>query len=137
MYPKKGSATANAVFANIVLQANANVVKSIYIGNLQIPINATYPNRFIVSTLFVPKLYTIAGMVNPSNPNTIPPISVWQIAINTMLRASTIMHTINLESSIFILLYGLTSKSLIVPLLNSSLTIEPAITIPTIKMNSS
>ena len=47
------------------------------------------------------------------------------------------MHTINFDINIFVLLYGFTSNSFMVPLLNSSLTIEDAITIAIIKINSS
>ena len=120
-----------------MLHANANVVSNTYIGSLHIPINATYAKIFIVSTVFVLKLYTIAGIVNPSNPNTNVPIITWHIAINTIDITKTIITAINLASNILTLLYGLTSNNFIVPLLNSSLTIEPAITIPIININSS
>ena len=41
IYPKNGTATAKAVFVNIVLHANASVVNKMYIGSLQTPTNAT------------------------------------------------------------------------------------------------
>ena len=73
MYPKNGTDTAKAVLVNIVLQVNASVVNRIYIGNLQRPIKATYANKFMVSTVFVSKLYTMAGVEKPSNPLITPP----------------------------------------------------------------
>ena len=59
------------------------------------------------------------------------------MAITTMAIIIIHMLTINFARRIFTRLYGLTSNSLMVPLLNSSLTIEPAITIPIIKINNS
>ena len=76
-------------------------------------------------------------MVKLSNPKTMLPTTNWQTAINTIVNTNINKQTINFDSNIFILLYGFTSKSLIVPLLNSSLTIEPAITMPIIKINNS
>ena len=137
IYPKNGSETAKAVFVNKVLQVNAKVINKMYIGNLQIPIKQIYEAMFIVSTLFVSKLYSIAGILKLSNPCINPPNINCDIAINTVANTNILMHTINFARSILYLLYGFTSKSFIVPLLNSSLTIEAAITIPIIKINNS
>ena len=125
------------MFVNKVLQVNASVINKMYIGNLQIPIKQIYEAIFIVSTLFVSKLYSIAGICKLSNPCINPPNINCDIAINAVANTNIQIHTINLARSILALLYGYTSKSFIVPLLNSSLTIEAAMTIPIIKMNSS
>ena len=83
------------------------------------------------------KSYSIVGVPKLSKPNIIPPTINCISIIEIIIIATIIKHVINLEVSIVALLYGLTSKSFIVPLLNSSLTIVPAIITIIITINIS
>ena len=135
MNPNSEIVIARALFVNIVLSANASVASNIIIGNcvnISIP---TYVNIFNISNWLVLKLYSNTGTDRLSNPNTTPP------TINSINRIIAIANTVIIniviyfDNRIFVLLYGLINNNLTVPLLNSSLTIVPAII--TIVLNSS
>ena len=127
MKPSNAIVIASALFVNIVLSANASVASKIIIGNcvsISIP---TYVNIFNISNWLVLKLYSNTGTDRLSNPNTMPP------TINSINRIITIANTVIIniviyfDNKIFALLYGFINNNLTVPLLNSSLTIVPAI----------
>lgn len=81
--------------------------------------------------------YITAGMLNESNPKKIPPTINCKITVTTIMNNTVMTTVINLASKILALLKGLTSNNFIVPLLNSSLTIAPAIITIVIIINNS
>ena len=127
MNPNNEIVIASALLLNIVLNANANVPSNMTIGNCVNICSPKYANTFISCIAFVLKLYSTIGIDRLSNPNIIPP------TINCITNIVTIVNTMiinvvkNLASNIFFLEYGFINSSFIVPLLNSSLTIVPAI----------
>lgn len=76
-------------------------------------------------------------MLNELYPKKNPPIINCKITVTIIINNTVIITVINFASNIFALLKGLTSNSFIVPLLNSSLTIAPAIKTTVIIINSS
>ena len=127
MNPNSEIVIARALFVNIVLSANASVASKIIIGNcvnISIP---TYVNIFIISNWLVLKLYSNTGTDRLSNPNTMPPTTNSINRIIAIANTVIINIVIYFDNNIFALLYGLINNNLTVPLLNSSLTIVPAI----------
>ncbi len=120
---------AKDVDVNIVLIINDIVPIIINFGNIVIVNNNKYLNTGIASTAFVARLYVIYGIFNVSYPKNIPPIIICVMKINTIANNIVSNTVIYLLNSIFVLVYGFTKSNLIVPLENSSLTIEPLINI--------
>ena len=125
---------ASVLLVNKVLIANANVANKIIIGNCVNVCTPKFANIFISSIVLVLKLYATTGSDKLSNPKIIPPIKICITSVMTIMKIIIINVVIAFAINILFLVYGFTNNSFIVPLLNSSLTIVPAIiTTTTIK----
>ena len=120
---------AKDVDVNIVLIMNDIVPIIINFGSVVTVNNNKYLNICIASIVFVVRLYVIYGILNVSYPKKIPPIISCIKRVKTTANNIVNNTVIYLLISILVLVYGFTKRSFIVPLENSSLTIDPLINI--------